>query len=231
MRSYCKINTMFKRDTTKLGRNRIIPGDWATPEIEYLAENIWTFTEKVDGTNIRVSWNATSRRLDYGGRTDDAQISTRILRHLDGKFRSEDGMDSLAETLPGEVILYGEGYGDKVNRQGARSYLPGTDFVLFDVEILSEEGWLWLTRDNVEDIAAKLEIPVVPLIGEGTLIDAAKMTENGFPSQWGNFTAEGIVAKPKTELRSRRGERMIAKIKYHDYTELRRLEARDRGEA
>jgi len=43
------------------------------------------------------------------------------------------------------------------------------------------------------------------------------MTKKGFKSQWGDFIAEGIVARPKTEMRTRRGERIITKVKYIDF--------------
>lgn len=51
MSEYHKINTLFKRDE----KNLIIEGDYSCPEFAYLAENEWTWTEKVDGTNIRVN--------------------------------------------------------------------------------------------------------------------------------------------------------------------------------
>lgn len=220
MRTYCKINTMFKRDTSKAGRNRIIPGDWATPELDYLSGNDWVFTEKVDGTNIRVFWGDGVRT--YGGRTDNAQLPAVLLPRLDEIFAT----DRLKKAFEyGPVMFYGEGYGPKI-QSGAR-YTEAAehqhDFVLFDVEVLSQDGWLWLEYPNVEDIAAKLGIPVVPVIGSGTLEDAAKLAENGFASRWNDaLQAEGIVARPAVDLMSRRGERLITKIKAKDYRDLRR---------
>ena len=71
MQTYTKINTMFMRDE----RGLIIPGEWATPEIAWLSENKWHFTEKVDGTNIRVFVGEPDperyNNISYGGRTDD----------------------------------------------------------------------------------------------------------------------------------------------------------------
>ena len=43
------------------------------------------------------------------------------------------------------------------------------------------------------------------------------MTRKGFSSQWGDFIAEGIVARPKVEMKTRRGDRIITKIKYRDF--------------
>jgi hypothetical protein len=43
------------------------------------------------------------------------------------------------------------------------------------------------------------------------------MSRKGFNSQWGNFLAEGIVARPKTELKTRRDDRIITKVKQRDF--------------
>ena len=51
MNEYHKIQTVFKRDIQSKGKT-LIEGQWTLPEFEYLASNIWAFTEKVDGTNI-----------------------------------------------------------------------------------------------------------------------------------------------------------------------------------
>ena len=40
---------------------------------------------------------------------------------------------------------------------------------------------------------------------------------HGFPSQWGDFTAEGVVARPKVELKTRNGARIITKLKHIDF--------------
>ena len=57
----------------------------------------------------------------------------------------------------------------------------------------------------------------MPVIGEGTLHDAVTIAKAGLQSCWGSFQAEGIVARPKTELRTRGGDRLITKIKCRDF--------------
>jgi len=76
---------------------------------------------------------------------------------------------------------------------------------------------LALNLSDVEDVAAKLGLEVVPVIGEGTLHDAVARAKVGILSKWGDFEAEGIVARPKTELNTRSGHRLIAKIKCRDF--------------
>ena len=49
MREYHKINSVFKRDE----RGNFIE-EYADDVFEYLKDNVWVFTEKVDGTNIVV---------------------------------------------------------------------------------------------------------------------------------------------------------------------------------
>lgn len=211
---YHKIQTVFKRDEIT---KRIIEGDYSLPEFEYLKDNLWIFTEKVDGTNIRVMWDGGN--VVFGGKTDSAQMPVFLLYKLQELFEGIQKRQLLKETFSkdgvpfGEVCLYGEGYGAKIQGGGGNYNPNGVDFVLFDVNI----GGIWLERGNVEDIAEKLGIRAVPIVGEGTLSEAVERTRVGFNSQWGDFIAEGIVARPKNELMTRRGERIITKIKQRDF--------------
>ena len=210
MTEYHKIKTVFKRDEIT---KKIIEGEYSLPEFGYLKDNRWVFTEKVDGTNIRVMWNGES--VTFGGKTDDAQMPIFLLYKLQELFEGTAKRQLLKEIFSeGDVCLYGEGYGAKIQKGGGNYISDGVSFVLFDVRI----GDMWLERVNIEDIANQLSLKVVPIIGEGTLQSAIEMTRKGFNSQWGEFTAEGIVARPKQELRTRRGDRIIAKIKYRDFS-------------
>ena len=122
--------------------------------------------------------------------------------------------EALLAAFPDGGCLYGEGYGTKIQSGG--NYRPDQDFVLFDVNV---GGW-WLQRPAIEDVAAKFAMDVVPVIGRGTLHDAITMARSGFNSQWGNFLAEGIVARPVVELKTRNGSRIITKIKHRDFEPL-----------
>ena len=204
---YHKIQSIFKRDMTSKHKT-LIDGDWTLPEFEYLAGNTWTFTEKVDGTNIRVIFKDGA--VTFGGRTADAQIPAQLVTRLNERFLPM--APKLAEVFESGVVLYGEGYGAKIQKGGG-NYRPDQDFVMFDVRV----GDWWLQRADVEDVAAKLALEVVPVIGEGTLHQAVEAAKVGICSTWGNFQAEGIVARPKTELNTRSGHRLIAKIKCRDF--------------
>ena len=215
MKKYPKIQSLFKRDPKN--KNRFIMGQWATPELEFLQNNVWDFTEKVDGTNIRIRFDGKGR--EFGGKTENAQIPAHLYKKLE-QFFPEDLLGSVFPDLNvGTVVmLYGEGYGHKIQKAG-RLYIPKStepDFVLFDVQI----GDWWLKRDSVDEIASKLNIKSVPIIGEGTLRDAISLMQLGFKSRWGDFNAEGLVARPRIELFARDSSRIITKVKEKDFLHL-----------
>lgn len=212
MTEYHKIDSIFKRDT----RGRIVETEYARPEFEYLADNTWVFTEKVDGTNIRLGYGGDpnfrgNEHSFIRGRTDNAQLPPHLLNRLVEIMRAAP----FESVFDGPVVLYGEGYGAKIQKGGG-NYIPdGCDFVLFDVRV----GNWWLRRDAVEDVAQKLGLTVVPVLGKGTLTDAVEMARDGFPSaRWpGVKMAEGLVLRPEVELFDRRGDRVITKIKHKDF--------------
>lgn len=201
MDEYTKINTIWKRDD----RGKIIVGEYATPEFEYLSTLDWEWTEKVDGTNIRVGWDGVS--VEFGGRTAKAQIPPKLLATLQTMLPPENFVATFGET---PVTLYGEGYGAGIQSGG--NYSPDQTFVLFDVKV---KFW-WLRREDVTDVANKLSLRVVPIIGHGSLPWASNHTSRGLISTWGAFPAEGMVGRPLVDLYSRRN-RIIAKTKVRDY--------------
>ncbi len=209
---YHKIQSLFKRNIE--GDNKFIIGAWTTPELYYLKDNTWEFTEKVDGMNMRVMFNGQD--VTFGGRSDNAQIPAELFQRMQMLFQFEHPLSVLKEVFGQEenleVVLYGEGFGAGIQKAGV-GYGQTKDFVLFDVMI----NGMYLERNNVDDIAKKLGIKSVPIIGYGTLNDAIEMVKKGFKSQWGDFIAEGIVTRPTVELFTRRGERIITKVKYCDF--------------
>jgi hypothetical protein len=170
MTEYHKIQSIFKRDMTSK-RKTLIEGEWTLPEFEYLASNAWTFTENMDGTNIRVIFKDGG--ITFGGRTEDAQIPAKLVERLNERFLPL--VVKLGEVFAdGAAVLYGEGYGAKIQKGGG-NYRADQDFVLLDVRV----GPWWLQRADVEDVAQKLGIDVVPVICEGTLHDAVAWAKRG----------------------------------------------------
>jgi hypothetical protein len=208
MKEYHKIDTVFKRDPATKHKSLLI-GDYSQEAFAYLAKNTWIFTEKVDGTNIRVMIGS-DRKISFGGKTDNAQIPARLVSRLEARFFSQN--DRLTEMFPDGACLYGEGYGATIQKGGG-NYRADVDFVLFDVKC----GDWWLQRSDVEDVAVKLAIDAVPIIGYGDLHEMVDRARKGFGSIWGDFPAEGIVARPCIELKARNGGRIITKIKQKDF--------------
>jgi hypothetical protein len=220
---YHKIQTVFKRDPATSMRT-LLEGEWSLPELGYLSDNEWEFTEKVDGTNIRIGLDGGGCRL-IAGRTDAAQIHAQLLPALERPTAAEiRAVFPLKEDRPPfDVVLYGEGYGARIQKGGG-NYRKDQGFVLFDVWVSmwsdnpgNQASGLWLQRDDVEDVARKLGLEAVPVVGYGNLHEMVRFVRDGFTSRWGNFPAEGLVARPRTELRSRAGHRLITKLKARDF--------------
>jgi hypothetical protein len=211
---YHKIDNVYSRDR----RGRLVEGVYARPELAYLADLEWLWTEKVNGTNVRLSYDASAtfrgnEHAYVAGRTDAAQLPPPLLRRCVELLRAAP-LEDVFEVGPTDVVLYGEGYGAGIQSGGGDYRADGVDFVLFDVKV----GDWWLRRADVEDVAAKLGLDVVPLVGRGTLAEAVELTRTGFPSaRWpGVAVAEGLVLRPAVELFDRAGRRVVAKIKHRD---------------
>lgn len=203
MITYPKINSIYMRD-----ENGKFTAEYAQPEFEYLAGNLWEATEKIDGTNIRVGWNG--EKVEFGARTENAQIPTFLLSYLQEVLTPERLGPVLSS---GEYVLFGEGYGRKIQKVGARYIPDGVSFILYDVWC---GGW-WLRRWDIYAIAAQLGIDRVPVVGKMTLDEACHECREGFASRVGDLDAEGLVLRPEVDLFSRDGSRIITKVKLRDF--------------
>ena len=202
---YHKIQSIYKRDMEH-PQKPFKFGEFTCPEFEYLQNNIWEFTEKVDGMNIRALW--TGKDFKFGGRTDNAQLPMPLIEALQEMFDKKVFEAKFGEEA---VMFYGEGYGGKI-QQGLK-YFPTQTFVVFDIRI----GHWWMTRESVDGISKEVGLKSVPLIGTGSLKGGIDMVTSGITSSWGDFEAEGIVGVPQIELRGRSGSRIITKIKCCDF--------------
>lgn len=222
MAEYQKIQTLFLRDD----KNIIIPDRFTYPEFEYLKDNKWECTEKIDGTNIRIELDfyvyddgVREVNVNFKGRTDEANIPKHLYRRLEELFNNVNWLEIFDITSTTSITLYGEGYGTKIQKGG--NYISsGVDFILFDVKV---DKW-WLQRDAVEDVANKLNIKIVPLIGYMTIPEAIEYVKKGFKSTIAenkDYDAEGLVLKTTTGLLRRNGERLITKIKTVDFRKYR----------
>jgi len=208
---YPKIYGPYKRHTEGSNKNELIIGSWTQPEFPVLSMHNWTWTEKVDGTNIRVMWDG--HKVEFGGRTDNALIPAQLFRVLQEEF-PEELFEQHFKDQP--VTLYGEGFGPKIQKVG-HLYGDLQDFVLFDVRV----GKWWLSPEDVAGIAKAMGVGAVPVVGEMTPFAAMRLVSHGLNSQFGDrdFYAEGVVGRAPCGLLTRGGERIIMKVKHVDFFE------------
>ena len=219
---YPKIQTMFKRDSLT---KKIIEGEWTLEAFEYLKNNEWIFTEKIDGTNMRIFYDGFGR-VELRGRTNNANLQPNIVKAME-HYTSQDMIDKIRSMFDDSaVIIFGEGYGKGVQKNGEQ-YLPEScSFVGFDIYKatsledygfgISSDGY-WLNRTELENVSKELDMPIVPGRAAGTLNEAIGMVKSGIKSLWGDFTAEGLVGTPKCGLYNNFGHRVITKIKHKDF--------------
>jgi hypothetical protein len=207
---YHKIETIFKRDME--GNKKLIEGEFRSPAIECLKNIVWEFTEKVDGTNVRVIWDG--HKVSFNGRTENSQMPIPLLEELNRLFGGNTN-EEIFEQLFGEkqAVLYGEGYGGKI--QGGGAYRKSQSFILFDILI----GDYFLERENLEEIAKAFNISIVPIVLSGTIqeaIDYVRINPKSIIAET-DKEMEGLVGKTQVPLFDKFGNRMIVKIKYEDF--------------
>lgn len=184
----------------------------------------WDVEEKIDGTNVFWYWDG--HNIEYHGKTANAQfrkdhlaflaslVTPAMLSEVFPITYDENGIE-----IPMEVRIYGELYGNGVQRCGKR-YIPnGNNVLIFDVML---DNW-WLEREAVMDVAGKLGLKTCPYMGQMTIPEAEQMVRKGFKSAVAvdeSFKAEGVVMKPLVQLFNRKGERVIVKIKTEDFKNL-----------
>lgn len=213
MKEYEKIETVFQRDME--GTKKLMPGVWRNQTVEFLKDLEWEWTEKIDGTNIRVHWDGHT--VTFGGRTERAQIPADLVNRLNEIFGGEESAQIFEQEFgEREVILFGEGYGKKIQGVGSK-YIPDhCDLILFDLLI----GKNYQSRADVERCAKSFGLRAVPIVGRGTLDEAIAYVKGHPDSVVGNLPMEGVVCRPKMELCDRCGNRLIVKIKYKDFRDM-----------
>ena len=223
MNEYQKIQTLFKRDAN----NIIIPSQYTLKEFEYLENNVWECTEKIDGTNIHVDLipivdtdkdEIVDYKMSFNGRTEKAIIPTHLLTKLKAIFDKDILVEYFYkddDNVGCPISLYGEGYGMKI-QSGGNYIKDDVNFILFDIKI----GKWWLSRTSLKTIAKDLNLNIVPLLGYMTIPKAIDYVKKGFKSliaENEDYDAEGLVLKTPNGLLLRSGERIITKIKTCDF--------------
>ena len=254
--TYQKINTIFMRDA----KNVIMPYEpFVEPEFEYLRGLKWRGEEKIDGTNMRIEvtkaevWDdpmepskleGVEFNVRIAGKTDNAQIPKNLLKHMQEKYPNEKVLAALGlkkfipveewiehkwnsyDDIPNIYTIYGEGYGEGI-QSGGWYIKGGNEFIVFDVKVND----IYLLTSARDEIAMKLDAPIVPFIGYFTLDEAIDYVRKGFRSQIAENPdakmAEGLVLRTSLGLRNRMGKRLIVKVKYEDFVKYRNVYGTD----
>lgn len=211
---YPKIETLFNRDKSTF---KVQTNEFRRPEFAII--NPWILTEKIDGTNIRLHFwqdDDSSPEYEIVGRTDKAQLPKPLFNKLQmlcvAIQHNVTGL--LYEHDLESLTIYGEGYGAGIQKGGG-NYRPDPGFIAFDMLV---DGKTWLSYDQARGNADELGLDFVPSKGRGSVQLAVNMVGRDFLDSWfGEFEAEGIVARPAVELRNQRGQRVIWKLKGSDF--------------
>lgn len=223
MSEYPKIHSLWKREgwyfdeqckkdpSKQKGRQSFIVGDYACEEFGNI--KYWDVEEKIDGTNIRVFFK--DGQVRFGGRTKDAQIPCHLLDFLQSHFTPE----RLLSVFPdkdghgSDLILFGEGFGPKIQSGSYYSDKPG--FCLFDVKV----GPWWLEKHAVRSIAKDLEVFSPPYIGimtEEEIVLYTKKKGNSVLAK-DSHIMEGVICRPKKQMLFRNGDPIMYKLKCKEF--------------
>lgn len=213
---YHKINSLYLRNE----KGKILEGNFVNETFEELYNSNYRFeyTEKVDGTNIRViiTKEDSTFKVEFRGRTDKAVIPSHLLSKLESIFNDVDWNKPFDWERCSEVILYGEGFGHKIQGCGNHYRAEDVDFALFDIMI---DG-TFMNSDFVTFMAVYFGIHRAEVLGIASLREIEEFVKSKPCSKLAedpNFPMEGVVCRPIGDIKYRSGNRIIVKIKHKDY--------------
>ena len=118
------------------------------------------------------------------------------------------------------IYIYGEYFGEGIQKCGKRYIEKGNGFRVFDIR---QQGW-WTPKEVRDGMCKQLGLDTVPYLGNMTLREIENLVRSGFTTKFEgasdpSLIEEGIVARPTIPLNNGRGNRIIVKVKYCDYVE------------
>jgi len=217
MREYPKIDNLYKRNPEK--KSELLVGTFTRPEFALI--NSWDVTEKVDGTNVQLKFHKVfNGSFDINGRTERAQFTVlqeEFLLDLGDNIRSK-ALQIINYFNLDTLTIYGELYGPKIQAGG--NYSETLGFRAFDMLVNDK---VWLAPEDVRSNSTYLGVEQVPSFGNMTTEQIFLMVAGGFKSTFAinkDYNAEGVIAKPSSNLYDQRGERVMFKLKTCDLRHL-----------
>ena len=86
LQTYHKIECPFKRSLE--GSKELLWNRYQNSAVEYLRNDTWIFTEKVDGTNIRIFWDGYN--IEILGRKENSSVPEFLKEQLNRMFLTDE---------------------------------------------------------------------------------------------------------------------------------------------
>lgn len=210
---YGKISAPFGRKcpTDRLVDKTIYAKPWMT--IFYEENALMYASEKIDGTNVGIKWDGD--RVSFVGHTDKSTFCPRYLAYLNERFGTPQ-FESVLEEVFGEqsAFIFGEG----VSKDYSHHYgYPDGEFIMYDICC---DGKFW-NRDPVHNVSKKFGM-MCPHEELMPFMDAIEFVQSR-PYSWLDPThrMEGLVLRPRVELFTNNGDRVICKVKVRDFVDVK----------
>jgi hypothetical protein len=171
--------------------------------------------EKIHGTSASIIFENNTVRFFSGGEKHEKFVAL-----FDAEFLLKTFQDNFEIDADGEVVIYGEAYGGKMQ---AMSHTYGKDlkFIVFDVKV----GHSWLNVPIAENVAKKFNLEFVhyeKIPTDLAAIDAQRDADSVQAIRNGvgpGKMREGVVLRPLIEVKKNNGERVICKHKRDEFKE------------
>ena len=208
-KEYKSILNVFARDDKT---HKLIPGQYCIPEVKYLKDCDWYFTEKVNGTNIRCI--ITNDTLRIRGRRDNSELPPDLIDNIHALL--DPRLFYIRQVFNSPICLRGEGYGAGIHKGGGL-YRKDKSIIFFDLEY-KEDHYLY-RKFFYRLVEHGLKLPCVPVIGGGPLETGIKLVSKGLASVVAKQDryAEGLVARPSVPVLDRYANKIVVKIKHRDF--------------
>lgn len=170
--------------------------------------------EKIHGTSAHLMFKDGALQFHSGGEKYDRFVALFDVPTLTTKFTEKFGAGQT-------VTIYGEAYGGKQQGMSA-TYGKDLKFIAFEARIND----LWLSVPQAADLVATLGLEFVDYVEISTDLESLN-AERDRPSTQakrngieGDKIREGIVLRPPFECTLNNGDRLIAKYKREEFSEL-----------
>ena len=201
--------TMFKNDDIVVMQEKIHGSHARASIMPFQANTIWKKIKKLLGLVPKFEFCYGSNNVQLQERAGytgfyGEDIYGRVFQELDVKNKLKEGES-----------IYGEIYGEGIQKNYNYGLKGSQKFILFDVKILSYDGTQkWLNPDEVASFAKERGFDMVPEVYRGpfSIEIAKKMTEGNSILAPSQKVREGVVVKAIHGYSDDRGSKKALKV-------------------